>query len=207
MKRKKTIKQRFILSIMVIVVLIAIAFIFVEVVVNPIILNVVEAQVDSLGTTAISDAIYEVVNKEEISYDDLVKITYDKDDSVASIVANMEKLNHLAREVSTKAQALLDEMSGQSVKVPLGVFTGLEVFAQYGPKINLSLMPIGSVITTFDSVFETAGINQTKHSIYVDVNTVISVVLPTSTKKIAFVTSALVCECVIVGKVPDISYL
>lgn len=192
---------------MVIVVLIAIAFIFVEVVVNPIILNVVEAQVDSLGTTAISDAIYEVVNKEGISYDDLVKITYDKDDSVASIVANMEKLNHLAREVSTKAQALLDEMSGQSVKVPLGVFTGLEVFAQYGPKINLSLMPIGSVITTFDSVFETAGINQTKHSIYVDVNTVISVVLPTSTKKIAFVTSALVCECVIVGKVPDISYL
>lgn len=192
---------------MVIVVLIAIAFIFVEVVVNPIILNVVEAQVDSLGTTAISDAIYEVVNKEEISYDDLVKITYDKDDSVASIVSNMEKLNHLAREVSTKAQVLLDEMSGQSVKVPLGVFTGLEVFAQYGPKINLSLMPIGSVITTFDSVFETAGINQTKHSIYVDVNTVISVVLPTSTKKIAFVTSALVCECVIVGKVPDISYL
>lgn len=192
---------------MVIVVLITIAFIFVEVVVNPIILNVVEAQVDSLGTTAVSDAIYEVVNKEEISYDDLVKITYDKDDSVASIVANMEKLNHLAREVSTKAQALLDEMSGQSVKVPLGVFTGLEVFAQYGPKINLSLMPIGSVITTFDSVFETAGINQTKHSIYVDVNTVISVVLPTSTKKIAFVTSALVCECVIVGKVPDISYL
>ena len=192
---------------MVIVVLIAIAFIFVEVVVNPIILNVVEAQVDSLGTTAVSDAIYEVVNKEGISYNDLVKITYDKDDSVASIVANMEKLNHLAREVSTKAQVLLDEMSGQSVKVPLGVFTGLEVFAQYGPKINLSLMPIGSVITTFDSVFETAGINQTKHSIYVDVNTVISVVLPTSTKKIAFVTSALVCECVIVGKVPDISYL
>lgn len=192
---------------MVIVVIIVIAFVFLEVIVNPIILNIVEAQVGSLGTTAVSDAIYEVVNKESISYNDLVKITYDKDDSVASIVANMEKLNHLAREVSTQAQILLDKMAGQSIKVPLGAFTGLEVFAQYGPKINLSLMPIGSVITTFDSVFETAGINQTKHSIYVDVNTVVSVILPTSTKKIAFVTSALVCECVIVGKVPDISYL
>ncbi len=192
---------------MVIALVIAICFIYIEVVVNPIILNIAEAQVDSLGTTAVSDAIFEVINNENVSYNDLVTITYDDDNTVSSIVANMEKLNHLAREVSTKAQILLDEMADKTVKVNLGAFTGFEAFAQYGPKINLSLMPIGSVITTFDSIFETAGINQTKHSIYVDVNTMISVVLPTSTKKITFVTSALVCECVIVGKVPDISYL
>lgn len=192
---------------MVIALVIAICFIYIEVVVNPIILNIAEAQIDSLGTTAVSDAIFEVINDENVNYNDLVTITYDHDNSVSSIVANMEKLNHLAREVSTKAQILLDEIADKSVKINLGAFTGLEAFAQYGPKINLSLMPIGSVITTFDSIFETAGINQTKHSIYVDVNTIISVVLPTSTKKITFVTSALVCECVIVGKVPDISYL
>lgn len=207
MKKKKTIKQRLLLSVMVIALVIAICFIYIEVVVNPIILNIAEAQIDSLGTTAVSDAIFEVINNENVNYNDLVTITYDHDNSVSSIVANMEKLNHLAREVSTKAQILLDEIADKSVKVNLGAFTGLEAFAQYGPKINLSLMPIGSVITTFDSIFETAGINQTKHSIYVDVNTIISVVLPTSTKKITFVTSALVCECVIVGKVPDISYL
>lgn len=192
---------------MVISIVIAICFIYLEVVVNPIILNIAEAQVDSLGTTAVSDAIFEVINDEKISYDDLINITYDSENSVSSIIANMEKLNHLARQVSTRAQILLDEMGEKSVKVNLGAFTGLEAFAQFGPKLSLSLMPIGSVITTFDSVFETAGINQTKHSIYVDVNTIISVVLPTSTKKITFVTSALVCECVIVGKVPDISYL
>lgn len=207
MKKKKTIKQKLLLSVMVIALVIAICFIYIEVVVNPIILNIAEAQIDSLGTTAVSDAIFEVINNENVNYNDLVTITYDHDNSVSSIVANMEKLNHLAREVSTKAQILLDEIADKSVKVNLGAFTGLEAFAQYGPKINLSLMPIGSVITTFDSIFETAGINQTKHSIYVDVNTIISVVLPTSTKKITFVTSALVCECVIVGKVPDISYL
>lgn len=192
---------------MVIALVIAICFIYIEVVVNPIILNIAEAQIDSFGTTAVSDAIFEVINNENVNYNDLITITYDHDNSVSSIVANMEKLNYLAREVSTKAQILLDEIADKSVKINLGAFTGLEAFAQYGPKINLSLMPIGSVITTFDSIFETAGINQTKHSIYVDVNTIISVVLPTSTKKITFVTSALVCECVIVGKVPDISYL
>ena len=205
--RKRAFKRKFIFSIVIIFFIIAISFIYLEIVVNPIILNIAEAQVDSLGTTAISDAIYEVISDEKINYTDLVNITYDNDNTVASIVANMEKLNHLAREVSTRAQILLDEIGNRSVKVPLGAFSGLEAFAQYGPKVTLSLMPIGSVITTFDSVFETAGINQTKHSIYVDVNTTISVVLPTSTKKIAFVTSALVCECVIVGKVPDISYL
>lgn len=114
----------------------------------------------------------------------------------------MEKINYLARELSTKAQILLDQMGGAGVKVALGAFTGLDVFTQFGPDVTLRMMPIGSVITSFTSTFESAGINQTKHSIFIDVNTSISVILPTSSKRLHFVTSALVCESIIVGKVP-----
>ena len=64
-------------------------------------------------------------------------------------------------------------------------------------------MPIGSVITSFSSSFESAGINQTKHSLYIDANITISVILALTTKHVDFVTQVLICENIIVGKVPE----
>ena len=168
------------------------------------VLRIAEAEIDSVATTRISDAIFDVVNQNGVDYSDLVKISYDSDGNVSSIISNMEKMNFLSRELSTKSQILLDQMGELGVKISLGAFTGFASPSYFGPKINIIMTPIGSVVSKFNSSFLSAGINQTRHSIYVDVDTVISVILPTSSKKIKFVTSALVCENIIVGKVPSV---
>lgn len=200
----KKIKTKFFISLFSILFIVVLLFLYMELVVNPMVLNIAYAKVDSLATTAISDAIFNVVNQSGTNYDDLVNITYDNENNISSITANMEKINFLARELSTKAQIYLDNIGQCGVEIPLGAFTGLEALSQVGPDISLRMTPIGSVITTFNTTFDSAGINQTRHSIFVDVNTVISVILPTSSQKITFVTSALVCESIIVGKVPDV---
>ena len=174
------------------------------IVVNPIIFNLCEARVDSQATTALSDAIFEVLNDNNIDYSDIVDIKYDSQNKVSSISSNVEAMNYIARQISTKAQIYLDEIGECGVDVNLGAFTGLEIFMNVGPKIYVATTPIGSVITVFNSTFESVGINQTRHSISVDVNSCISIVLPTSSKKISLVTSMLVCESVIVGEVPSV---
>ena len=180
------------------------AVVYLELVINPMVLRLAEAEVDSVATTMISDAIFEVVNESGYNYDDLVNISYDSTGSIVAITSNIEKMNHLARELSTRSQILLDEMGDLGVKVALGAFTGFESLASIGPKISLKMTPIGSVITNFNSNFVSAGINQTKHSIFVDINTSVNIVLPTSNKKMAFVTSAIICESIIIGKVPNV---
>ena len=208
MKRKggklKKIRTKLIITLSILLSLVVLAFIYLELVVNPLILNIARAQIDSIATTAVSDAIFNVVNKSDLDYSDLVNVSYDNNNNITAISSNMEKVNYLAREISTQAQILLDKMWGTGVKVALGAFTGLEIFTQVGPDVTLRMMPIGSVITTFDSEFHSAGINQTKHSLYIDVNTSISVILPTSTQTLDFITSALVYESIIVGKVPSV---
>ena len=47
------------------------------------------------------------------------------------------------------------------------------------------------------------GINQTKHSVYLNVIADISIVMPSKTENFAVTTDILVCECVIVGAIPD----
>lgn len=203
-KKKSKFKSRLYRSLIILLLLIAIVIAYLELVVNPIIINIAEAKVDSVATTAISDAIFKVVTDNDVEYDDLVEIIYDSTGNIASIVSNTYKMNYFARELSTHAQILLDKIAATGIDIPIGAFTGMPAFSDVGPNCNLKLSPIGSVITAFNSKFTSAGINQTLHSLYVDVNTSISVVLPTRSRKIEFITQALVCETIIVGKIPDV---
>lgn len=203
-KLLKKIKTKVIIALVVILLIVIIGFIYLDLVVNPIIVKIAEAEIDSVATTAVSDAIFVVVNDENIDYSDLVDIKYDSEGNVQSLVSNTVKMNYLARELSTKAQLYLDKIAGEGIAIPIGAFTGMPIFSDLGPDYNLKLYPIGSNITTFSSKFTSAGINQTMHSIYIDINASMSVILPTRTQKIEFVTSALVCETIIVGKIPSV---
>ena len=202
--KKVRAKTKFYLSLFAFFLMIVLFFCYAEIVVNPMILRVAQAEVDSVATTSISDAIFDVINDQNADYSSVINVAYNNEGNITSITSNMEKMNFIAREISTKSQIYLDNLGQIGVKVSLGAFTGFEVFANLGPKISLKMTPIGSVITSFRSSFDEAGINQTRHSIYVDVNTVIGVILPTSSQKMNFVTSALLCESVIVGKVPSV---
>ena len=94
-------------------------------------------------------------------------------------------------------------MSEDGIQVPLGAFTGVEAWAGFGPKITLKIIPISNVECRFVSEFEGAGINQTKHSIYLEIVADISIIMPSGTSNFASLTEVLICESVLVGKVPD----
>jgi len=73
-----------------------------------------------------------------------------------------------------------------------------------GPEIKLRVSPIGSVSSSFSSEFETAGINQTIHRIYLNINANVGVVLPLYTKKFNTTQHVLIAESIIVGSVPEV---
>lgn len=178
-------------------------FLYFNFIVGPLVVEVSRAQVDSIATTAVSDAIYDVIQEQGYSYQDFIDVEYATDNTVSSITADAIELNNFARELSTVIQIYLDKVVEHSIGVPLGTFTGITALSGIGPKVTINIVPIGSVITSFSSSFESAGINQTKHSLYIDANITISVILPLTTKHVDFVTQVLICENIIVGKVPE----
>lgn len=178
-------------------------FAFFNFVVNPIIVKTTYAQVDSLATTEISDAIYDTIKQSGFSYEDLVSINCNSDGNISSIVSNTVNLNILARDVSTLSQIYLDTLIDKGVDIPLGSLTGVTFLAGRGSKINFKLVPIGSIITSFKSSFVSAGINQTMHNVSIVVNVDISIILPFKSEHISFTTDVVVCENVIVGEVPS----
>ncbi len=181
-------------------------FLYVYLVVNPIVVEASRHMVFSLSTSAVSDAIYDVLNQEDVDYEDLIDVQRDNDGNISMIALQTVRLNLIARKFYQVAQVYLDRMGSVGIDIALGTFTGLPFLIGLGPKINIKLVPIGAMTSTFENSFTSAGINQTNHSLYIHLYASVSMILPAYTKTIDSETEMLVCESVIVGKVPEIYF-
>ena len=170
--------------------------------VSPTIVAFSEAKIKSLTTAAVNSAIFEVM-LEPISYSDLVSIEKNADGEITLIAANSMIINKLARDMAQSTETYIEKMGEQDVKITIGTLSGSPLLAGKGFKVTIRVLPLGSVKCQFVSEFETAGINQTRHKIYLDVVATISIVLPTSQSIVKTNTPVLVSESIIVGKVPD----
>lgn len=160
------------------------------------------AQMRAITTNAVNIAATSVLN-DGLTYDQLFEIEKDKDGKIAMIKANSPQINKIAREIANLAQANLDSLGTQEIQIAAGTFTGLALLMGFGPDVTIKITPIGTATCDFVSFFQSAGINQTLHKIYIDVYADVSIVTPIDQPTIQVKAEVLVCENMIVGEIPD----
>lgn len=160
------------------------------------------AQMRAITTNAVNIAATSVLS-DGLTYDQLFEIEKDKDGKITMIKANSPQINKIAREIANLAQANLDSLGTQEIQISAGTFTGLALLMGFGPDVTIKITPIGTATCDFVSYFQSAGINQTLHKIYIDVYADVSIVTPIDQPTIQVKAEVLVCENMIVGEIPD----
>lgn len=133
----------------------------------------------------------------------MIIINRDNEGNINLIQANTMKLNYLASKLSVECNKTLQSMGEVEMKVPLGWISKNSAFYRLGPKINVKIEPIGNMNVTYESKFESAGINQTRHTIYLKVESKIRIAVPFQNKEIDVLCEIPVSETIIVGKIPS----
>lgn len=204
-RRKKTHKYFFpVLIIVISVVFLYQMFSIFDNIIVPNMLSVAEYEIKTRTIDVINEAILEECSK-DFKYEEVIDIDKDKDDNLVMLRADTIKLNKIALSVSSNAQDKIRELGDVGVSVPLGYITQNSFVSNYGPNIRIKMKPIGSVETKYISEFESSGINQTRHKIYVEVVSKIQVILLSSHKEIEVKHTIPIAETIIVGKIPDTS--
>lgn len=168
---------------------------------TPTILDIAQVQVKAQTTQAVNEAVLSVL--QGVDYADFVTVEKNSQNEVVLITANSNSVNQLARNASIVTQGKINTLFQQAISIPLGTLSGIPLLSQLGPDVNIVIDPVGTVQCSFVSHFETAGINQTLHRIYLNVSSTMDVIIPSSHQVVQIDTPILVCETVIVGKVPD----
>ena len=153
-----------------------------------------------------SSAYYAITNSvnDKIKYEDIIKVYKNDNGEVTMITANSYKVNVLTSSVANDVNYYLTQKTRDGVDVPIGVFTGIKLFYGFGKKVKIPLITINSVKCDVISEFESAGINQTRHSIYLNVIPEVNIVTRFKTEILLDSIKILVFDNYIVGKVPEI---
>lgn len=202
LKRRRKIVQKIVAIFMaMVIVALAIALWVYWKSMTPTILDIAQVQVKAQTTQAVNEAVLSVL--QGVDYADFVTVEKNSQNEVVLITANSNSVNQLARNASIVTQGKINTLFQQAISIPLGTLSGIPLLSQLGPDVNIVIDPVGTVQCSFVSHFETAGINQTLHRIYLNVSSTMDVIIPSSHQVVQIETPILVCETVIVGKVPD----
>lgn len=170
---------------------------------GPILSSMATARVSNTVNRIVVAAVNEAIQGGEIDYSVLVSFEKDADGHVTALKSNMAAFNRLQSRIADDILLRLSEVSTTDLSIPLGTLTGTSLLAGRGPALKVKMQSVGSTTASFRNTFSSAGINQTRHQISLDVIVNVSILLPgfrTSTKVTNEIT---VAETVIVGGVPE----
>lgn len=168
---------------------------------SPTIKIIAKAEVESQLNVAIHNAVIEVFG--QYAYCDFVTIEQDSQQNVLLVKSNAQQINDLSLALATTVQNAISQLAEREIAIALGTLSGIPLLAEKGPNLYVYLQPVGKTQCWLQSTFQSAGINQTLHRIYVNVQTQIDLVVPSEHYVIQNDLPVLLCESIIVGKVPQ----
>jgi len=190
------------LSLILILALFFYSFWIMETNLKPTLLTIAEAKATLTATEAINNVINDYVSR-SIDPQTLVNVKVDSRGRVVLIQPNTLEFNKLAADITIKVQDSLKRIVDEKISIPVGQVLGSQILASMGPKITVTIIPIGTVQVKVVDKFEQAGINQTRHMVYLAATTQIRIVVPLVSKSVMVNTQVPIAEYVVVGEVPS----
>ncbi len=177
-------------------------FIFVSVKLKPMIQSVTSGIAKQMMVSAINSVVLRELEESGYQYDDFVNVERDSGGEIQAISLNMVNVNTLKSNISLTIQEQLGDAQ-QQTGVPIGTLLGIDLLRGHGPRIPLRVSALSNITVDVKSAFDSAGINQTRHQIYLEITTGVYSYL-TGVSATTDVTTAIpVAETVIVGEVPQ----
>ena len=172
--------------------------------IEPILNTICKSEATAIATKISNVKATEVMNN--YNYDDIVKISRDNQQNIKSVELDIIKVNEIVSDVALKIQEELDDIGTQELGIAMGTFTGSKLLSGRGPKIYYRIISIGDVETDYRSEFKQAGINQTQHRVYLQVNCNVAILTPFNTIEERISNQVVLAENVIVGNIPSTYY-
>lgn len=196
--------------------------------IKPTLVAIAEEKITEFATRTINSA---VKSTENISFDDLIDMSFDNDGMVSTIGYNSTAVNRALRTATDRAEYFLYGMNkGQTidmndpdmkpiefgdsvgdlaakdptvVEIPLGQATGNTILANLGPKVPVHFEIVGSLQSDVIHEITDFGINSALIEIYIPVTVRVQIVIPFTTSVSEISTNVYIDARIIMGDVPE----
>lgn len=170
---------------------------------HPVIITNAVSVAETIMLNSANEAVVNILEAEDFTYDDIVNLTYNSDGYVTSLEIDIYEVNFLKSKISNEVASIVSGRENYDFGIPIGTFFNNDFTNGLGPKIKFKMQITTTAFVDFSQEFKSAGINQVLHIIKVDMKIKGNLVIAGYTKGIETSTSAIAAQTVIVGKTPD----
>ena len=134
---------------------------------------------------------------------ELYTLTTDDSGKVLSAQLDANAANRVKNILIEETEKGLEELGEKGISIPVGTLLGIPFVSGRGAEIDLGVQQLGAVKSELTSHFESAGINQTRLTIYVNVTVEIRAILPDGHTDITVTEEHIISDSLIVGDIPQ----
>ena len=171
--------------------------------IRPILLKLAHYEAKRNITEIINNAFSNTLADQNIDYSSIVSVTRDQQGIVRSVEANTAAVNRIVTQTIDSVYNQVDKNSLIRCGINIGSLTNLTLLQGRGPEIPVMSQLSRYVEYEITSTFTDAGINQTKHSIYLKLISTMYTYIPGEKEQEQITADFLLAETVIVGEVPE----
>lgn len=157
-------------------------------------------QISHMQCKAAANRIIDAAVAETMEETDLSRLLLT---SGESWTANTTLVNQFCSLLGT---ALTDDLSllpQERIEIPLGAVSRSTLFANTGPKIPFTLLPMGAARVDYETAFTSVGINQINYKIWLNLSIEMKIVNPLSQETLLLERKIMLADLIFGGTVPD----
>jgi len=168
---------------------------------RPVIMSNIETRSGVMALNIVNEAVTRQIKNAK--YENMVSVHKTGDGTVTAIESNAAAVNSFKSETTLAITNAFEKNNKKPANISLGTLSGNVFLLGCGPKMKFKFDTANSVNIQLVSSFESVGINQTVHRLYLEVEVSTKVLASWHKTKTTVKTNFLVAETVIVGDVPN----
>lgn len=160
-------------------------------------------EANSVASSALTAGLEKALEDYKLNYDDIVSFTYDSQGNIKSLSTDIIALNTLGNKIGTNTDEYINSIGIYEISLPVTSLLGGQLFSGIGPDVSFYVTMRGLTSTWFENRFEAAGVNQTRHQIFLNVKIRTNIVFSGDVRIVEYSSEICIAESIIVGVTPS----
>ncbi|MCL2575859.1 MAG: sporulation protein YunB [Defluviitaleaceae bacterium] len=173
----------------------------------PAVITIANQRSVSIINEIINDSINTTITQFGLVSEDFYTKSLDGAGRLNSLSIDAMRINQVAAQLAVDISTQLSIDHPTPIAVPLGMLTGIPIFASIGPDIRINIVPTGEATVEYETSFTSAGINQINFQVWLTVDASMQVVVPLQSETVPITRRVPLVNTIFQGEVPDGMFL
>ncbi|MGB8955331.1 MAG: sporulation protein YunB [Tumebacillaceae bacterium] len=172
---------------------------------RPALMTIAEAHMKEKAAKVINDSITARISQ-DANYNKLINFREGAGGKISAGYFDLQEATRIQQKAVSSIQDALNSMDPKEMAIPMGMALDNSLLSQIGPNVPVKVTPHAIVKSNIGVETRDAGINQSVHILYLDLQVEASVIIPFSTKETVIATRAPLAYLWTAGDVPQVVY-